>query len=772
MVRGRTTGRGAGRGSAAASSRSQTEGADDSNQQSFTGSAAPTANMGLAESSTDQGASSQPAASTVRRGAASTRASRAAASTGRFRPKNIRRDESERDALAQQEQQKASDRAADERRARGRSRFRSKRSRGDAMGSRGGGFGRPVAGASGPFSSGMGGPGGAAGGGWFGAGGGGGGGSFARTGKFEAKPGSGFGFASEGRFRETRINADKLHTMAHDDDLDSEDEAMLAALHSRSGSVMPMGILRREHKEAPVVVATTAELEAAEKALAEEESLWVDGEAPESLPPADQPEEGDWNTSAKRAVKVKKEPTDDTMDLDVDVKPTTDEGKLPVAKMKAKKAAAQDPEENMIRTDLSLLASELGAITINGDGEEKGDEAGCRPQPRIKVKEEEQHSTSLHATPLSASSTATPVDLTQQGEDEDEESDDEDEEQERRNGFRSQALSNGGLIGRLNVRKSGKVELDWGGRILEMSPAAGMNFLTTAVIVEESDEKPQNGVTTGESIGMGKIMGRFVLAPIWNEEEDWEVAPEELDIGAMNTKSESPANVVDIMTNSRPEQHQFKDTGATSTNPRSNTDVYTPNSIFRMDLTALEQRVSRLEPTAAFQDHVIHAVGQLDTIVNGFDERLVTIENCYEAHANIENALDAFRQHLERFDALSKAVENQLDMFNRRLDRLETVSGAIEHQQDVSNRRLEHLEAQNDVNPLRTLMATLASQLWQTNQQLEEFEAHSNNPHPLNPQAWCIPNPVQQPQTTPQVSFEESQMVTRIKPSKHSQLNP
>jgi hypothetical protein len=61
--------------------------------------------------------------------------------------------------LAQQEQHKASERAADERRARGRSRFRSKRSRGDAMGSRGGGFGRPVVGASGPFSSGVGGPG-------------------------------------------------------------------------------------------------------------------------------------------------------------------------------------------------------------------------------------------------------------------------------------------------------------------------------------------------------------------------------------------------------------------------------------------------------------------------------------------------------------------------------------------------------------------------------------------------------------------------------------
>ncbi|KAL6855744.1 RNA polymerase III RPC4 domain-containing protein [Trichoderma novae-zelandiae] len=404
----------------------------------------------------------------------------------------------------------------------------------------------------------MGGPGGTAGGGWFGAGGGGGGGSFARPGKFEAKSGSGFGFSGEGGFREARINADKLHTMAHEGDLDSEDEAMLTALQSRTGSVMPMGILRREHKEAPVVVATAAELEAAEKATAtananatgEEESLWVDGEG--SLPPVDQPEEGEW----KRAARVKKEPTDDSMDLDVDAKPpATDEAKSPLAKTKAKKPLAQDVEENMIRTDLSLLASELGAITINGDGEEKGDETADKdgrlylfqfppllpplkqvaaPQPRVKVKEEEQqHSASLHATPLSGA--ATPVDLTQQGDGEsssDDGDEDEDEAAERRHGFRTQALSNGGLIGRLNVRRSGKVELDWGGRILEMSPAAGMNFLTTAVIVEESDEKPQNGVTTGESIGMGKIMGRFVLAPIWSEEEEWEVAPEELDVGA------------------------------------------------------------------------------------------------------------------------------------------------------------------------------------------------------------------------------------------------
>lgn len=159
MVRGRATatGRGVRRGGAAASSRSQTTEGDTSslNQES----SAPTASMALTDAGAEQSTASQPAASAVRRGAMSARAARGAAPAGRFRPKNVRRDESERDALAQQEQHKASERAADERRARGRSRFRSKRSRGDAMGSRGGGFGRPIAGASGPFSSGVGGPG-------------------------------------------------------------------------------------------------------------------------------------------------------------------------------------------------------------------------------------------------------------------------------------------------------------------------------------------------------------------------------------------------------------------------------------------------------------------------------------------------------------------------------------------------------------------------------------------------------------------------------------
>ncbi|KAK5993257.1 hypothetical protein PT974_06686 [Cladobotryum mycophilum] len=560
MVRGRAAGRGTRRGAASASQRAQTDGGDDvvvikeEPSSTATPSAFPIAAAASADSS--EQSAPPPTVATVRRGAAATRATRGTTTTGRFRPKNVRRDETERDALAQRERQKADERAAEERRARGRSRFRSKRSRGDTMGSRGG---RPISGASGPFAGGAAGGGVArAGGSWFG--GGGGGGGFSGAGKFESK-GPGFSHSGEGGYREPRINADKLHAMTQQEDLDSDDEAMIAALQSRAGSVMPMGIYRKEHKDAPVIVATAAELEAQERAAnrgqdedSEEESLWVDG----SGPPAEQPEEeGTWDTGSK-PIKVKKEPTDDNaMDLDTEVKPPLekiDKGKQPLAKMKIKKAALRDPEESMIRTDLSLLASELGAIAITEDdteskGEGQANKDGrlylfqfppllpplkqvAAPQPRVKVKDEETQPISLHSTPAATNPT-TPVDLTHENgqDDEDEDEDDSDEEEEEKHGFRSQLLSSGGMVGKLNVRKSGKVELDWGGHILEMSPAAGMNFLTTAVIVEESDEKPQNGVTGGESIGMGKIMGRFVLAPIWNEEEDWEVTPEELVIG-------------------------------------------------------------------------------------------------------------------------------------------------------------------------------------------------------------------------------------------------
>ncbi|KAF5657609.1 DNA-directed RNA polymerase 47 KD subunit [Fusarium heterosporum] len=540
MNRGRAPARGTRRGAAAAGSRATGESnADPSLAPAATGAASGSATPVPRSVPTTPG-----------RGGTTTRATRAPAG-GRFRPKNIRRDEAERDSIARLEEQKASERAADERKARGRSRFRSKRSRGDAMGR--GGFGRVISGASGPFSAGAGGAGRGSGG-WSGGGGGGGFGGGGRGFKSDSKP----GFAQVTRYREARINADKLHVHTPEEDLDSEDEAMIEALNSRAVSVLPMGIYRREHKDEGVIVATTAELEAAENAQAipppparEEESLWVDGDAAEPQPTDENTEDGGiWGNESNPPV-IKKEPgLDDSMDLDIDTKTDQEDkskGSAETPTPQAKKQN-QDSEDAMIQADLEILANELGAVEIS-EGEEGKTEGPsnkdgrmylfqfppvlpplkqvAQPKPVSKVKPEpgEGDDNVLESTPAAAD--ANPVDLT----------DDMNgagfnipgfEDPEQKAGFMSSLLSSGGMVGQLKVRKSGRVEMDWGGSTMELSPATGMNFLTTAVIIEENDEKPRPGVVGGESIGMGKIMGRFVLAPKWDDEEEWEVSSEDL----------------------------------------------------------------------------------------------------------------------------------------------------------------------------------------------------------------------------------------------------
>ncbi|RGP73765.1 hypothetical protein FLONG3_6186, partial [Fusarium longipes] len=391
------------------------------------------------------------------------------------------------------------------------------------------------------------------GGGGGGCGGGGGGRGF----KSDSKS----SFAQATRNREARINADKLHVHTPDEDLDSEDEAMMEALNSRAVSVLPMGIYRREHKDEGIIVATTAELEAAENAQAvpptqsrgEEESLWVDGDAGEPQPTAENTEDGGiWDNESKPTV-VKKE-QDDSMDLDVESKVGTEAKSKDTSVTPAPqpKKPTQESEESMIQADLDVLANELGAVEISEgtEGEEGKTQVPSnkdgrmylfqfppvlpplkevtQPKPnKIKPEFAEGEDNVLESTPAAAD--AAPVDLT---------SDSNItgfnipgfEDPEQKAGFMSSLLSSGGMVGQLKVRKSGRVEMDWGGSTMELSPAVGMNFLTTAVIIEENDEKPRPGVIGGESIGMGKIMGRFVLAPKWDEEEEWEVSSEDLRI--------------------------------------------------------------------------------------------------------------------------------------------------------------------------------------------------------------------------------------------------
>ena len=80
------------------------------------------------------------------------------------------------------------------------------------------------------------------------------------------------------------------------------------------------------------------------------------------------PEGGNWLTDPSAPVKVKKEPGDDGDIMDVDIKPEVKQPGLPIAETKPAKVLAQDPEEKMIQSDLSLLASELGAMALSGEG--------------------------------------------------------------------------------------------------------------------------------------------------------------------------------------------------------------------------------------------------------------------------------------------------------------------------------------------------------------------------------------------------------------------
>ena len=122
-----------------------------------------------------------------------------------------------------------------------------------------------------------------------------------------------------------------------------------------------------------------------------------------------------------------------------------------------------------------------------------------------------------------ARSTLAEVDLTAEGTERIKAEEDAEEVQETPNPYKD-----GGFVGQLVMRKSGKVELSWGGQTLELVPGTQAQFLNTAVLLEENDAKAQPGQVAGTAFGMGKIEGKFILAPKWGEEDEWEVDDEDL----------------------------------------------------------------------------------------------------------------------------------------------------------------------------------------------------------------------------------------------------
>jgi DNA-directed RNA polymerase III subunit RPC4 len=71
-----------------------------------------------------------------------------------------------------------------------------------------------------------------------------------------------------------------------------------------------------------------------------------------------------------------------------------------------------------------------------------------------------------------------------------------------------------GWIGKLIVRESGRVELNWGGAHLLVGRGAEAGFLSNALVVDGIERGPPGGgAPEGKATSMGQVMGKFVVTP-------------------------------------------------------------------------------------------------------------------------------------------------------------------------------------------------------------------------------------------------------------------
>ncbi|KAJ5587058.1 uncharacterized protein N7459_002823 [Penicillium hispanicum] len=78
-----------------------------------------------------------------------------------------------------------------------------------------------------------------------------------------------------------------------------------------------------------------------------------------------------------------------------------------------------------------------------------------------------------------------------------------------------------GRAGKLNVHKSGRVTLDWGGISFELDRASTAGFVQEALIVssseaDEGDIPPKPDETRHQAWSMGQLSGKFTVMPDWD----------------------------------------------------------------------------------------------------------------------------------------------------------------------------------------------------------------------------------------------------------------
>lgn len=107
-----------------------------------------------------------------------------------------------------------------------------------------------------------------------------------------------------------------------------------------------------------------------------------------------------------------------------------------------------------------------------------------------------------------------------------------------------------GFLGKLNVHKSGKISLDYGGMLFDVEMAIPISHAREAVlIVDEGEKDPDKDGYHGTAYGMGRIAGKFNAVPHWSSVKPWNVDAKDLpawgcDAAPLGTTSKDYAHLL------------------------------------------------------------------------------------------------------------------------------------------------------------------------------------------------------------------------------------
>lgn len=317
--------------------------------------------------------------------------------------------------------------------------------------------------------------------------------------------------------------------------------------------LLPKGMAREEPKEADKPeIATTAEMEAAERGEPtatiitssspsdDEEDLFYNDNDTEMKDDGRQ-----WpGAKEARAVKIEGE---DITEIDTLTKRRAQrKEQIKAEKAERKKKKYKDLEDQM-QAEKMAFQRRLFGVESDDDVDEE-DNTGANKEPRKPqivdgaiylwqfppimpplhkvdktkpqggVKDEPSDDVVMSNVPSHDASEAKPLDLTEEDATEDDKKKQLPEEEE-------EELS--GLVGKLLIRKSGKMQMDWGGMLFDVCTGIPVSHYREAILTEEDDDKKPDGFH-GTAYGMGQVMGKFNAVPHWSEVKPWVVPASKL----------------------------------------------------------------------------------------------------------------------------------------------------------------------------------------------------------------------------------------------------